>query len=197
MKKARIGTINRNTAETKITLKLDIDGEGSSDIETGIGFFDHMLTLFSKHGLFDLTVKVEGDLEVDGHHSVEDVGICLGLAFHDAIGDAYGINRYASAIVPMDESLCQIAIDVSNRPALGFNHNFDKEKVGSFDSELVEEFFNAFVNNARINLHIDMLKGSNLHHKIEACFKAFGICLDQATQVDPRKKSVPSTKGIL
>ena len=193
----REATIERNTTETKIKLSLLLDGDGQSSIKTGIGFFDHMLTLFSKHGLFDLTVAVDGDLDVDGHHSVEDVGICLGLAFHDAIGDARGINRYASAIIPMDESLCQIAIDVSNRPALGFNHNFEKEKVGEFDSELVEEFFNAFVNNARINLHIDMLKGSNLHHKIEACFKAFGICLDRAIQLDPRKKDIPSTKGIL
>ena len=197
MSKKRVGTITRNTAETKINLQFDIDGDGQSTIDTGIGFFDHMLTLFAKHGLFDLTVKVDGDLDVDGHHSVEDVGICLGLAFRDAVGDAVGINRYASVIIPMDEALCQTAIDVSNRPALSMKHNFDKEKVGQFDSELVEEFFNAFVNNARINLHIDMLKGSNLHHKIEACFKAFGVCLDQATQLDPRKKGVPSTKGVL
>lgn len=193
----RDATIERNTQETQIKLTLDLDGDGQSVINTGVGFFDHMLTLFSKHGLFNLKLEVKGDLDVDAHHSVEDVGICLGLAFHKAIGDGKGIRRYASAIIPMDESLCQIAIDVSNRPYLGFNENFNKEKVGLFDSELVEEFFNAFVNNARINLHIDMLKGSNLHHKIEACFKAFGVCLDLATQKDSRKKDIPSTKGIL
>ncbi|RAP30780.1 imidazoleglycerol-phosphate dehydratase HisB [Candidatus Marinamargulisbacteria bacterium SCGC AG-414-C22] len=193
----RQASIERNTKETQIKLTFAIDGEGKAAVATGVGFFDHMLDLFSKHGLFDLDLSVTGDLEIDAHHTVEDVGICLGQAFQQALGTGKGINRYASAIIPMDESLCQIAIDVSNRPALGFNHNFEKDKVGEFDSELVEEFFNAFVNNARINLHIDMLKGTNLHHKIEACFKAFGVCLDRATQRDPRKKDIPSTKGIL
>ena len=197
MTKKRIASIERNTNETKIKLTLNIDGTGVSNINTGIGFFDHMLDLFTKHGLFDLDVTVDGDLDVDYHHSVEDVAICLGQVFHEAIGDGKSIQRYASVTIPMDESLCQIAIDVSNRPFLGFNHNFNREKVGQFDSELVEEFFNGFINNARINCHVTMLAGTNLHHKIEACFKAFGICLDKATQLDPRKKGVPSTKGIL
>ena len=156
-----------------------------------------MLDLFAKHGLFNLDLSVKGDLQIDAHHSVEDLGICLGQAFAKALGDGKYIRRIASVITPMDESLCQMAIDVSNRAFLGFNDNFNKENVGNFDSELVEEFFNAFVNNARINLHMTMLAGTNLHHKIEACFKAFGQCLDIATQKDSRKKDIPSTKGIL
>ena len=193
----RKSTIDRKTNETDIQLSLTIDGEGSSSINTGIGFFDHMLELFSKHGLFDLTVKVKGDLEVDFHHSVEDVGICLGQALSEALGDCSGINRYASSTIPMDEALCRCSIDICNRPFFSLNHSFDKEKVGQFDSELVEEFFNAVINNARINCHLELLAGTNTHHKIEALFKAFGICLDQATLLNPRKKGIPSTKGIL
>ncbi len=190
-------SIKRETKETSIELDLNIDGEGKSNIQTGIGFFDHMLDLFTNHGLFDLNVTVKGDLHIDFHHSVEDVGICLGIAFKEALGECKGITRFANVLVPMDEALCQCAIDICNRPYLGFEHNFDKEKVGEFDAELVEEFLNAFVNNARLSLHMAILKGTNTHHKIESCFKALGQCLDKATQFDIRKKDVPSTKGIL
>lgn len=194
---SRKHSIKRETKETSIELDLNIDGEGKSNIQTGIGFFDHMLDLFTNHGLFDLNVTVKGDLHIDFHHSVEDVGICLGIAFKEALGDCKGITRFANVLVPMDEALCQCAIDICNRPYLGFDHNFDKEKVGEFDAELVEEFLNAFVNNARLSLHMTILKGTNTHHKIESCFKALGQCLDKATQFDIRKKDVPSTKGIL
>lgn len=195
--KKRQATIQRHTNETKIDLSLTIDGDGKSNIQTGIGFFDHMLTLWTHHGLFNLTLQVDGDLEVDFHHTVEDVGIALGQAFQKAIGDAKGINRYASGFTPMDEALCRIAIDYSNRPHLDFKNHLPKTKVGEFDVELTEEFLNAFVNNARITLHIDILKGNNLHHIIEACFKGLGRELDKASTLDPRKKDIPSTKGIL
>lgn len=189
--------IERITKETSINLSLNIDGAGKSAIKTGIGFFDHMLDLFTNHGLFDLEVNVKGDLHIDYHHSVEDVGICLGIAFKEALADCKGINRYANVLVPMDEALCECAIDICNRPFLGFTHNLDKEKVGEFDTELVQEFLTAFVNNARVSLHIDIRKGTNIHHKIESCFKALGQCLDKATQIDSRKSGVPSTKGML
>ena len=195
--KKRETTISRKTNETDITLSLNIDGTGKSSISTGIAFFDHMLDLFTQHGLFDLTIKATGDLEVDYHHCTEDIGICLGQALKTTLGDNKGITRYASSITPMDESLSQIAIDISNRPFLHFNYNFSKTKIGTFDVELIEEFFTAFVNNARISLHIDIIRGQNLHHIIESCFKGFGTCLDKATQIDPRKKGIPSTKGIL
>lgn len=197
MNQSRQHSIKRETKETSIELDLTIDGQAKSNIHTGIGFFDHMLDLFTNHGLFNLNVTVKGDLHVDFHHSVEDVGICLGIAFKEALGDCKGITRFANVLVPMDEALCQCAIDICNRPFLGFVHNFDKEKVGDFDAELVEEFFNAFVNNARISLHLNILKGTNTHHKIESCFKALGQCLDKATQFDIRKSDIPSTKGIL
>jgi len=193
----RESSIKRTTNETDINLALVVDGTGEASIDTGIGFFNHMLDLFSRHGLFDLNLKVNGDLDVDFHHTVEDVGICLGQCFKEALGDCVGITRYASVTVPMDESLASVSIDISNRPYLGFDADLKNEKVGAFDSELVEEFFNAFVNNARINLHINIEKGSNTHHKIEAIFKAFTIALDKASQIDPRKKGVPSTKGLL
>ena len=193
----RSGSITRRTSETDIELEFTIDGTGQSNIKTGVPFFDHMMDLFTKHGLFDLTLSLNGDTEIDYHHSVEDAGICLGEAFREALGNAEQINRYASQLVPMDEALCQMAIDISNRPAFVLNYDFPKTKVGNFDVELVEEFFIAFVNNARVTLHISILSGKNLHHIIEACFKAFGIVLDKATQIDPRKEGVPSTKGIL
>lgn len=193
----RTGSITRRTNETEIELEFTIDGTGNAQIDTGVPFFDHMLDLFTKHGLFDLKLDMKGDTEIDYHHSVEDVGICLGEAFRDALGEAEKINRYASQLVPMDEALCQMAIDISNRPTFVLNYDFPKTKVGNFDVELVEEFFTAFVNNARITLHISVLSGRNLHHIIEACFKAFGIVLDKATQLDQRKQGVPSTKGIL
>ena len=193
----RNAQIKRHTNETKIELDFNIDGSGKRDIQTGIPFFNHMLDLFANHGLFDLHTKVNGDIDVDFHHSVEDTGICLGQAFRQALGDAKGIRRYASVMIPMDEALCQLAIDISNRPYLNFDMNLSNAKVGDFDVELMEEFFTAFVNNARINLHIKLLAGKNLHHIIESGFKAFGICLDQASQLDIRKQGVPSTKGML
>lgn len=193
----RLATVTRNTKETQVSLELNLDGKGISRIHTGIGFFDHMLDLFTHHGLFDLTVKMTGDLNVDGHHSVEDVGIALGVAFRQALGDARGIVRYASGLTPMDEALAQVAIDVSNRPFLHFNCDLPKTALGGFDVELAHEFFNAFVSNARITLHIDIIRGNNLHHIIEACFKGFGRLLGQSVQINPRQSAVPSTKGIL
>jgi len=194
----REATQLRKTKETDIQLTLILDGKGDTLIKTGIGFFDHMLTLFAVHGLFDLSIQAKGDLEVDDHHTVEDIGICLGLAFREAIGNGAGINRYASGIFPMDESLCQIAVDISNRPYLGFKIDFPFEKTGRFDMQLVKEFFQAFVTNAKISLHIQVLTGENMHHIAESCFKACGVVLDQATQLDPRKNQlIPSTKGVL
>jgi imidazoleglycerol-phosphate dehydratase len=193
----RKATIERNTSETKIKLDFNIDGTGQVKLDTGMPFFDHMLDLFTRHGLFDLELKVDGDLDIDYHHSVEDVGICLGQAFKKALDDGKQINRYASGLIPMDESLAQIAIDICNRPSLQFSPKLPQGMTGKFDSELVLEFFNAFVNNARISLHIGVTSGDNLHHMIEACFKGFGIILDRATQIDPRKTGVPSTKGVL
>lgn len=190
-------SISRETAETKIELDLNIDGSGTSDIQTGIGFFDHMLTLLTKHGLFDLKVRCDGDLEVDQHHSVEDVGIALGQAFHEAIGTKEGINRYASVTIPMDEALANVSLDISGRAYLVYNVEGLKDKVGNFDTELVEEFFQAFSSNAKINLHINLLYGRNTHHMIEAIFKGFGRALDEATLKSKRIKGIPSTKGVL
>ena len=189
--------IKRHTNETKIDLAFAVDGTGQSVIKTGIAFFDHMLDLFTKHGLFDLQLTVDGDLDVDFHHSVEDVGICLGQAFHHAMGDCQSIVRFSDVTLPMDDALSQCVIDVSNRPYLKFNAVFSHAKVGQFDTELVQEFFQAFVNNARINLHLNLHEGTNVHHQIEACFKAFAVSLDRATRIDVRKKGIPSTKGVL
>ncbi len=194
----RTRSISRKTSETDIQLTLNVDGTGQSQIQTGAPFFDHMLTLFARHGLFDLEVSVLGDLDVDYHHSVEDVGICLGQAFREAIGDAKGITRYASGAIPMDETLCQVAIDVSNRAFLSFNAEFPKAKIGEFDAELVSEFFQAFVSHSRVTLHLDLIRGENLHHMSEACFKALGVVLSRALSIDPRKsEQIPSTKGVL
>ncbi len=193
----RIAQIDRETTETKVRLILNLDGAGKASIKTNVPFLTHMLELFTKHGLFDLTVDATGDVHIDAHHTVEDIGICLGQAFREAIGDAAGICRYASGLIPMDEALCQLAVDVSNRAYLGFNVDFPKASVGNFDVELVEEFLSAFVSNARVSLHVSMISGQNLHHIIEAIFKALGVVLDKATQKDPRKTGIPSTKGIL
>lgn len=190
-------SISRETTETKIKLDLNIDGSGKGEINTGIGFFDHMLTLMTKHGLFDLNVTCDGDLEVDQHHSVEDVGIALGQAFNEALGTKEGITRYASVTVPMDEALANVTLDISGRSYLVYNVEGLKDKVGNFDTELVEEFFQAFTSNARINLHINLEYGRNSHHIIEAIFKGFGRALDQATLKNPRIQGVPSTKGVL
>lgn len=193
----RQSNITRNTNETQITLSLNIDGTGQASISTGVGFLDHMLHLWTVHGLFDLTVSATGDHHIDFHHTVEDVGICLGLAFREAIGSAKGIRRYSSRILPMDEALAQVAIDISNRIYFAFSPAMPKAKIGEFDAELVEEFWNAFVTNARITAHVHVTAGTNLHHIAEAVFKAMAVALDDATQIDPRKSEIPSTKGVL
>ena len=194
----RVSEISRETRETKIKLKLNVDGNGEQNIDTKVGFFDHMLTLFASHGMFDLDVNCDGDVHVDAHHTVEDIGICLGEAFSKALGDMKGIKRYADKIIPMDESLVLVAIDVSGRSHLSFDLALPSAKVGDFDTELVEEFFYAFVRTAKITLHIKKLAGTNTHHIIECCFKSFARALDEATMIDPRRSDVvPSTKGVL
>lgn len=193
----RTAQIDRKTKETDIKLTLGIDGTGVSEIKTGIGFFDHMLTGFSKHGFFDLTLSVNGDLEVDGHHTVEDVGIVLGTAIKEALGDKAGIRRYGSFILPMDDALCLCAIDLCGRPYFAFDCSFSTERVGELDTALVREFFYAVSYSAGMNLHLKMLSGENAHHMIEAMFKAFGKALDEATAFEPRVKGVLSTKGAL
>lgn len=193
----RTATIERNTKETKIKASLNLDGAGKSEIATGIGFFDHMLSGFSKHGFFDLTIEVNGDLEVDGHHSVEDAGIVLGTAIKEALGDKAGIKRYGSFILPMDDALCLCAVDLCGRPYFVFECEFPVERVGELDTELVREFFYAVSYSAGMNLHIKMLNGLNAHHMIEAMFKAFGKALDEAASHDPRVQGVLSTKGAL
>ena len=187
----------RKTKETSVTISINLDGSGESQIDTGIGFFDHMLTLFARHGFFDLTVKCEGDTEVDFHHSVEDVGITLGLAFNEALGGKSGIARYGYSYVPMEYALARAVVDLSGRIALDYNVQPKVEKIGVFDIELVPEFFKAFVDNARINLHIDLLKSSNGHHDIEAVFKSVTRALADACSDDERVKGQHSTKGVL
>jgi len=193
----RTADVDRKTKETDVKVELCIDGAGDSSIETGIGFFDHMLTLFARHGFFDLKVVCRGDTEVDYHHSVEDVGICLGQAFHKALGDKSGIARYGYAYVPMEYSLARAVVDLSGRLALDYRVSAQVEKIGSFDSELVPEFFKAFADNARINIHIDLIKSSNGHHDIEAVFKAFARALSDACRMDERVRGQHSTKGML
>lgn len=193
----RKAEISRKTAETDISIGINIDGEGKSSINTGIGFFDHMLTLFARHGLLDAEIKALGDLEVDGHHTVEDVGIVLGQAIKQALGDKKSIRRYGTSFVPMDESLAMVSMDLSGRPFLVLDAGFASAKVGGMDTELVEEFFRAVAFNAGITLHIKVLYGSNSHHMIEAVFKAFGRALDEATRFDERIEGVMSTKGSL
>ena len=193
----RVATIARKTKETDINITLNLDGKGNSNITTGIGFFDHMLTGFSKHGFFDLDVTTKGDLEVDGHHTVEDTGIVLGQAIKEAIGDKKGIKRYGYFILPMDDALALCAIDLCGRPYFGFDCEFPTEKVGELDTALVREFFYAVSYSAGMNLHIKMFSGINSHHMIEAIFKAFAKALDQAVSYDERIKDVLSTKGTL
>ena len=195
--KKRAANISRKTGETDIKLSLNIDGSGKSKVTTGIPFFDHMLKLFAKHGLFDLDVKAKGDIEVDYHHTVEDIGICLGQAFKQALGDKNGITRNSEAKVPMDESLTEVIIDVSGRPHLTYKAKFEKTKFIDFDLEVVREFFEAIVMNAGVTIHINVLRGRNIHHKIESIFKAFAVALSKACELSPRKKGVPSTKGVL
>lgn len=194
---SREASINRTTKETDISLKLNIDGSGVSQIDTGIGFFDHMLEGFAKHGFFDLNLKVIGDLEVDGHHTIEDTGIVLGSAIKKALGDKKGIRRYGSCILPMDETLVLCAVDLSGRPYLVFDADFTAERVGYMETEMVKEFFYAVSYKAKMNLHIKVLSGSNNHHIIEGMFKAFARALDEATGIDKRITGILSTKGSL
>ena len=194
----RYAEINRKTAETDIFLSIDLDGDGKSDINTGCGFLDHMLTLFASHGGFDITVRCNGDINVDYHHSVEDIGICLGQAFAKAIGDAKGICRYGNMILPMDEALILCAIDISGRDCLVDRLEIPTARVGDFDTELVEEFFLAFVRNAKVTLHLRQLEGKNSHHIIEGAFKSFARALSSAVAIDEKNaEKIPSTKGML
>lgn len=197
MKMPRTAKINRQTAETKIELELDIDGFGDADINTGVGFFDHMLTLLAKHGAFDLKIRATGDLHVDQHHTVEDVGICLGQAMRDALGDKSGIRRYGQFAVPMEETLAMTVLDLGGRAFFIFKVDFPTQKVGDFDSELVADFWQAFSANALCNLHINVPYGRNSHHIAEAIFKATARALRAAAESDPRQRGVPSTKGTL
>jgi len=194
---ARQARVERMTKETQIVLRLDLDGAGTSKVETGIPFFSHMLEAWAKHGLVDLTVDARGDIEVDLHHTVEDVGICLGRAIREALGDKRGIVRYGQAFVPMDEALVHAAVDVSGRPFLVFNVPLHRARIGGFDLDLLREFFRALAVNAEITLHVNMRYGENLHHIAEAVFKAVGRALAEATRLDPRVAGVPSTKGSL
>jgi imidazoleglycerol-phosphate dehydratase len=194
---ARTAEISRKTNETNITLSLNIDGQGKSDLETGVPFMTHMLDLFAKHGQFDLNIVANGDTDVDDHHTTEDIGICLGQVLKDALGDKKGIKRYGNAFVPMDEALAQVTVDLSNRPHLEMRAEFPSQKVGTFDTELVHEFLWKLALEARMNLHVIVHYGQNTHHIIEAIFKALARALDEATTIDPRIKGVPSTKGML
>ncbi|MED4988752.1 imidazoleglycerol-phosphate dehydratase HisB [Parageobacillus toebii] len=193
----RHASISRTTKETDIQLQFVIDGEGKAELDTGVPFLTHMLDLFTKHGHFNLTVTAKGDTEVDDHHTTEDIGICLGQALREALGDKKGIKRYGNAFVPMDEALAQVVVDLSNRPHFEFRGEFPSEKVGTFDVELVHEFLWKLALEARMNLHVIIHYGRNTHHMIEAVFKALGRALDEATMIDPRVKGVPSTKGML
>lgn len=194
----RTSNITRDTTETQIQVQFTLDGSGKAEIATGIGFFDHMLHHLARHGLFDLIVKAKGDLEIDGHHTVEDVGICLGKAFHDALGDCRGLTRYSHAVIPMDECLAEAVVDLSGRPFFAFHGQTLRGMVGDFDAELTEEFLRAFATNARVTLHVTVRNGGNLHHTIEGIFKAMARALDSATIVDTRKGDTPpSTKGMI
>ncbi len=197
MEDRRIGTVSRKTKETDIFMKLNLDGDGTAEIATGIGFFDHMLNGMARHGFFDLKVAMTGDLEVDCHHSIEDAGIVLGTAIREAAGDKRGIRRFGSCILPMDETLVLCAVDLSGRPYLSFDAVFPTERIGDMDTEMVKEFFYAVSYAAGMNLHIKVLDGGNSHHMAEAMFKAFGRALDEATAKDPRIGDVLSTKGTL
>lgn len=193
----RISEVDRVTGETRVKVRLDLDGKGNFQGATGIGFLDHMLHLWARHGLFDLTVEAEGDLQVDAHHTVEDIGICLGEALRKALGDKDGINRYGSALLPMDEALVMIAVDISGRPYLVYDVQAEGWAVGDLPVELVPEFFRAFVNNAGLTLHLHLISGRNTHHIVEALFKGCARALRQAVARNVRENGVPSTKGIL
>jgi imidazoleglycerol-phosphate dehydratase len=194
----RIAEVSRNTAETRIRVNVNLDGTGKSRLSTGIGFFDHMLDQIARHGLLDLEIEADGDLHIDGHHTVEDVGITLGQAVHKAVGDKKGIRRYGHAYVPLDEALSRVVVDFSGRPGLVMDVPFKSGMIGGFDTQLTHEFFQGFVNHAFVTLHIDNLKGENAHHQAETVFKAFARALRSAVELDPRSAGViPSTKGSL
>ena len=194
----RSGNISRKTHETQIEVSIDLDGKGTSKLNSGIGFLDHMLDQIARHGMIDLTVEAKGDLHIDAHHTVEDIGIVMGQAFNKAIGDKKGIKRYGHAYVPLDEALSRVVLDISGRPGLEFNVEFKRAAIGEFDVDLVHEFFQGFVNHANITMHIDNLKGDNSHHQAETIFKAFGRALRMAIDIDPNLLGItPSTKGSL
>jgi imidazoleglycerol-phosphate dehydratase len=194
----RVGEVERKTKETELKIRIDLDGRGESRVHTGIGFLDHMLETFARHGLFDLVVEARGDLQVDGHHTVEDTGIALGQALALALGDRAGIRRFADVIIPLDEALVRAVVDVSGRPFLAYQVDIPKwQMLGDYDVFLTPEFFRAVVHNAGLTVHLDAIRGDNPHHLVEATFKAFARALDEATAIDPRVRGVPSTKGVL
>ncbi|MDR6555036.1 imidazoleglycerol-phosphate dehydratase HisB [Paenibacillus qinlingensis] len=195
--RARSASVARRTNETDIKLSFDVDGTGISELQTDVPFLNHMLDLFTKHGIFNLKVDAKGDIEIDDHHTVEDIGICLGQTLREALGDKKGIKRYASVFVPMDEALAQVVIDISNRPHFEYRAEYPTANVGSFETQLVKEFLWKFALEARITLHVIVHYGDNTHHMIEGVFKALGRALDEATTIDPRVQGVPSTKGML
>ena len=190
-------TIKRKTAETDVSVTLNLDGTGQGNVRTGVQFLDHMLTLLAKHGVFDLDISCKGDLGVDAHHSVEDIGICFGAALDKALGDKSGLVRFAHAYFPMDETLVRVVVDLSGRPYLVYNVKVDRERIGELDADLIEEFWKAVVTHARVNIHVELLYGRNAHHIFEAVFKAAARALSLATRIDPRIQGVPSTKGVL
>jgi imidazoleglycerol-phosphate dehydratase len=194
----RAATVKRDTLETQIELSLNLDGSGNSQLKTGVPFLEHMLDQVARHGMFDLTINAKGDLHIDAHHTVEDIGITLGQAFAEALGDKKGLRRYGHAYVPLDEALSRVVIDFSGRPGLEYQANYPRAMIGSFDVDLLQEFFQGFVNHAKATLHIDNIRGANAHHIAETIFKAFGRALRMAVQVDPRMQDIiPSTKGSL
>jgi len=193
----RKAEVSRNTKETKIGVKLNLDGKGVAQVATGVPFLDHMLEQVARHGAFDLDISAKGDLHIDAHHTVEDIGITLGQAFAKAAGDKKGVRRYGHAYVPLDEALSRAVVDLSGRPGLEYHIEFTRARIGEFDVDLVHEFFQGFVNHAQVTLHVDNLKGTNAHHQAETAFKAFGRALRMAVEADPRVKDVPSTKGKL
>ncbi|WP_417431373.1 imidazoleglycerol-phosphate dehydratase HisB [Kiloniella sp.] len=194
----RQASIERNTNETQITTTINLDGSGKYDVETGVGFLDHMIEQLSRHSLMDITLRAKGDLHIDFHHTAEDVGIALGQVFKQALGDRKGIRRYGSCLLPMDEALSRVALDLSNRPYLVWNVTFDRDKIGDMDTELFREWFQAFAFNAGMTLHVDQIHGFNNHHIVESCFKALARSIREAIEIDPRKADeVPSTKGVL